>query len=91
MLLDRRQKTETFDSANAKKEAIKRLQDIYISYKPNNFRETDNIQISKYKKNLSMFAMFMKPGPIIEDCRNNNEIKNYLREPIISFEHKKIF
>ena len=89
MLLDPRQKTENFDSAIAKKEAVKRLQDIYISYKPHSFEETDNIQKSESKKNLSMFARFMKPGPIIEDTRNNNEIKNYLREPRISFEHNK--
>ena len=47
MLIDPRQKTEINDSANAIKDAVKRLQDIYISYKPNNLEETDNIQKSE--------------------------------------------
>ena len=86
--MTRVKKTKNFDSAIAKKEAVKRLQDIYISYKPHSFEETDNIQKSESKKNLSMFARFMKPGPIIEDSRNNNEIKNFSFFNVVVFIRK---
>ena len=60
MILDPRQKTEYFDTTNSMKDAVKRFQEIYKTYKPEN-KEYDSTDANPVpNKSISMFARFIK-------------------------------